>query len=147
ARKKHCFNASLRAGLNALAIAKHEGSQNDEVFRVPKPRTISIAAYAEDEDKSESIVIKDESGLNGSASKDRQANTRYRKSTNESSQAENFVTKDHDGDSHGTRLKEHRGSNVRLFSLSLGFCFIFHGPILFALLGEIFSLLRCCLSA
>ncbi|XP_025632131.1 uncharacterized protein [Arachis hypogaea] len=102
---------SQRNRLNALAIAKHEGSQNDEVFRVPKPRTISIAAYAEDEDKSESIVIKDESGLNGSASKDRQANTRYRKSTNESSQAENFVTKDHDGDSHGTRLKEHRGSN------------------------------------
>ncbi|RYR73079.1 hypothetical protein Ahy_A02g007378 [Arachis hypogaea] len=77
----------ISIGLNALAIAKHEGSQNDEVFRVPKPRTISIAAYAEDEDKSESIVIKDESGLNGSASKDRQANTRYRKSTNESSQA------------------------------------------------------------
>ncbi|KAL4337885.1 hypothetical protein AHAS_Ahas12G0154900 [Arachis hypogaea] len=126
--------------LDALAIAKREGSQNDGVFRVPKPRTISIAAYAEGEDKSESTVIKDESGLDGTASKDRQANTRYQKSTNESSQAENSVTEDHDGDSYGTRSKEHRGSNVRLFSLSLGFCFIFHGPIVFALLGEIFSL-------
>ncbi|XLU45788.1 hypothetical protein S245_040602, partial [Arachis hypogaea] len=101
----------LRAGLDALAIAKREGSQNDGVFRVPKPRTISIAAYAEGEDKSESTVIKDESGLDGTASKDRQANTRYQKSTNESSQAENSVTEDHDGDSYGTRSKEHRGSN------------------------------------
>ncbi|XLU67466.1 hypothetical protein S245_026519 [Arachis hypogaea] len=101
-----------RLGLDALAIAKREGSQNDGVFKVPKPRTISIAASAEDVDKSESTVIEDESGLGGTASKDRRANTRYRKSTNESSQAESSVTEDHDADSHGTRSKEHRGSDV-----------------------------------
>ena len=101
-----------RLGLDALAIAKREGSQNDGVYKVPKARTISIAASAEDEDKSESTVIEDESGLGGTASKDRRANTRYRKSTNESSQAESSVTEDHDADSHGTRSKEHRGSDV-----------------------------------
>ncbi|MED6205991.1 hypothetical protein PIB30_022881 [Stylosanthes scabra] len=101
-----------RLGLDALAIAKREGSQNDGVFKVPKPRTISIAASAEDEDKSESSVVEDESGHGGTASKDRRANTRYRKSTNESSQAESSLTEDHDGDSHGTRSREHMGLDV-----------------------------------
>ncbi|KAL4370877.1 Pre-mRNA-splicing factor ATP-dependent RNA helicase [Arachis hypogaea] len=64
-----------RLGLDALAIAKRQGSQNDGVFEVPKPRSISIAASA----KSESTVIEDESGLGGTASKDRRPNTRYRK--------------------------------------------------------------------
>ncbi|RYQ95530.1 hypothetical protein Ahy_B08g090855 [Arachis hypogaea] len=77
----------ISIGLDALAIAKCKGSQNDGVFKVPKPRTISIAASAEDECKYEFIVIEDESRLGGISSNDRRANTRYRKLTNESPQA------------------------------------------------------------
>ena len=44
-------------GLDALASAKR--SQHDAGFKVPKERTISIAAYAHEEDRYELFVSKE----------------------------------------------------------------------------------------
>ena len=71
-------------GLDALASAKR--SQHDVGFKVPKERTISIAASAEDEDKSESSVS-EESGHDGIVNRRRHTNRRYRDTTNETSHA------------------------------------------------------------
>ena len=79
----------ILTGLDALANAKR-GSQDDGGFKVPKERTISIAASAEDEDKSESSVV-DESGQGGVANNRKHTNRRYRETTNETSQAGNFL--------------------------------------------------------
>ncbi|KAG5114825.1 hypothetical protein AAZX31_13G323800 [Glycine max] len=98
-----------RLGLDALASAKR--SQHDVGFKVPKERTISIAASAEDEDKSESSVS-EESGHDGIVNRRRHTNRRYRDTTNETSHAESSVTEDHYGDTNRTPLTEHKGSDV-----------------------------------
>ncbi|XP_061367287.1 pre-mRNA-splicing factor ATP-dependent RNA helicase DEAH7 [Gastrolobium bilobum] len=99
-----------RLGLDVLAIAKREGSQNDWGFKVPKEKTTSIAASAQDEDKPESSV--DESGHGGLSSARRHANRRYRETTNETSRSESSVVEDHYGDTYGTRSTERMGSDV-----------------------------------
>lgn len=78
-------------GLDTLAIAKRGESQLDGAFKVPKERTISIAATAEDEDKSESSIVVDDSEHGGHAGTRRHANRRYRESTSESSHAGIFL--------------------------------------------------------
>lgn len=73
-------------GLDALANAKRGGSQLDAGFKVPKERITSVAASAEEEDKSEiSTIDESEHGVPTSASK--HANRRYREMTSETSQA------------------------------------------------------------
>lgn len=66
-------------GLDVLANAKRGGSQHDE-FKVPKERIISIAASAEEEDKSDSALV-DESGPGTIVSASKPANRRYREMT------------------------------------------------------------------
>jgi len=76
-------------GLDALASAKRGGSQYDGGFKLPKERTISIAASAEDEDKSESTVV-EESEQGGIVSRHRHTNRRYRETTTGTSHAGTF---------------------------------------------------------
>lgn len=71
-------------GLDTLAIAKRGESQSDGAFKVPKEITTSIAAAAEDEDKSESSDVVEESGQAGTR---RNAHRRYRETTSETSRA------------------------------------------------------------
>lgn len=78
----HCLINDL-IGLDALAIAKRAESQHDGGFKVPKQRPISIAASAEDDDKSECVV--EESGHGGIASARGRTNRRYRETTSETS--------------------------------------------------------------
>ncbi|KAL5156794.1 Pre-mRNA-splicing factor ATP-dependent RNA helicase DEAH7 [Glycine soja] len=98
-----------RLGLDALASAKR--SQHDAGFKVPKERTISIAASAEDEDKSE-LSVSEESGHDGIVNRRRHTNRRYRDTTNETSHSESSVTEDHYGDTNWTPSSEHKGSDV-----------------------------------
>lgn len=77
-------------GLDTLAIAKRGESQLDGAFKVPRERTISIAAAAEDEDKSVSSIV-DDSEHGGHAGTRKHANRRYRETTNESSHAGIFL--------------------------------------------------------
>ncbi|XP_027339905.1 pre-mRNA-splicing factor ATP-dependent RNA helicase DEAH7 [Abrus precatorius] len=101
-----------RLGLDALANAKRGGSQYDGGFKVPKERTTSIAASAEDEDKSESSVD-DESGHDGNVGTRRHASRRYRETTHEtSSHTESSVTEDHYGNTHGSRSTEQMSTDV-----------------------------------
>lgn len=96
-----------RLGLDALASAKRAESQYDGGFKVPKERTISIAASAEDDDKSELSAV-EENGHGGIVGARRHANRRYR----EASHTESSVTEDHYGDTNRTHSTEHRGSDV-----------------------------------
>lgn len=101
-----------RLGLDTLAIAKRGESQLDGAFKVPKERTISIAAAAEDEDKSESYIV-DDSEHGGHAGTHRHANRRYRESTSESSRADSSLTDDRHGDTYRTRRStDHISSDV-----------------------------------
>ncbi|CAL0322117.1 unnamed protein product [Lupinus luteus] len=101
-----------RLGLDVLAIAKRAESQPDGGgFKVPKERTTSIAASAEeDEDKSESSAVIDEGEHGRVDSKLRHGNRRYRETPNET--PESSLTVDHHGSTHGTRSTEHLGSSV-----------------------------------
>ncbi|XP_014497739.1 pre-mRNA-splicing factor ATP-dependent RNA helicase DEAH7 [Vigna radiata var. radiata] len=83
-----------RFGLDTLASAKR--SEYDGGFKLPKERTTSIAASAEDEDKSELSVEESEQG--GIVSRHRHTNRRYRDTTSETSPAESSVSEDHYGD-------------------------------------------------
>lgn len=98
-----------RLGLDTLAIAKRGESQSDGAFKVPKEITTSIAAAAEDEDKSESSDVVEESGQAGTR---RNAHRRYRETTSETSRAESSLTDDHHADTYGNRSTERRGSDV-----------------------------------
>ncbi|XP_020227879.1 pre-mRNA-splicing factor ATP-dependent RNA helicase DEAH7-like [Cajanus cajan] len=83
-----------RLGLDTLAIAKRAESQNDGGFKVPKERTTSIAASAEDEDRSESSVV-EESGHDRTVTTRRHTNRRYREATSETSHAGKFEEMNH----------------------------------------------------
>ncbi|XP_057452509.1 pre-mRNA-splicing factor ATP-dependent RNA helicase DEAH7 [Lotus japonicus] len=98
-----------RLGLDALASAKRGGAQYDGGFKVPKERTMSIAASADDEDKSESSVVDD----GGHAGTRRHAKRRYRETISETSRAESSLSEDRYGDTPGSRSTEHMGSDVR----------------------------------
>ncbi|KOM44351.1 hypothetical protein LR48_Vigan05g195600, partial [Vigna angularis] len=98
-----------RFGLDALASAKR--SQYDGGFKLPKERTTSIAASAEDEDKSELSVV-EESEQGGIVSRHRHTNRRYRDTTSETSLAESSVSEDHYGDTNKVRSTEQAISNV-----------------------------------
>ncbi|XP_047153751.1 pre-mRNA-splicing factor ATP-dependent RNA helicase DEAH7 [Vigna umbellata] len=98
-----------RFGLDALASAKR--SQYDGGFKLPKERTTSIAASAEDEDKSELSVV-EESEQGGIVSRHRHTNRRYRDTTSETSLAESSVSEDHYGDTSKVRSTEQAISNV-----------------------------------
>lgn len=76
-----------RTGLDALASAKRGGAQYDGGFKVPKERTMSIAASADDEDKSESSVVDD----GGHAGTRGHAKRRYRETISETSRAGIFL--------------------------------------------------------
>jgi len=77
-------------GLDALASAKRGGSQYDGGFKLPKERMMtSIAASAEDEDKSELSVV-EESEQGGIVSRPRHSGRRYRDTTSETSYAGTF---------------------------------------------------------
>ncbi|XP_004487236.1 pre-mRNA-splicing factor ATP-dependent RNA helicase DEAH7 [Cicer arietinum] len=97
-----------RFGLDTLAIAKRAGSQSDGAFKVPKEIITSIAAAAEDEDKSESSVVEE----SGNAGTRKHAHRRYRETTSETSRAESSLTEDHHADTYGTRSTEHTSSDV-----------------------------------
>ncbi|QCE09158.1 pre-mRNA-splicing factor ATP-dependent RNA helicase DEAH7 [Vigna unguiculata] len=101
-----------RLGLDALASAKRGGSQYDGGFKLPKERMMtSIAASAEDEDKSELSVV-EESEQGGIVSRPRHSGRRYRDTTSETSYAESSVSEDHYGDTNKVRSTEQAVSNV-----------------------------------
>nr|KYP58462.1 Pre-mRNA-splicing factor ATP-dependent RNA helicase PRP16 [Cajanus cajan] len=103
-----------RLGLDTLAIAKRAESQNDGGFKVPKERTTSIAASAEDEDRSESSVV-EESGHDRTVTARRHTNRRYREATSETSHAESSLSEDHYGGRETNRTRsteQHMGSDV-----------------------------------
>ncbi|WVZ01502.1 hypothetical protein V8G54_027571 [Vigna mungo] len=83
----------------------------DGGFKLPKERTTSIAASAEDEDKSELSVV-EESEQGGIVSRHRHTNRRYRDTTSETSPAESSVSEDHYGDTNKVRSTEQAISNV-----------------------------------
>ncbi|KAL9322938.1 hypothetical protein ACSQ67_010991 [Phaseolus vulgaris] len=95
-----------RLGLDALASAKRGGTHYDGGFKLPKERTISIAASAEDEDKSESTVV--EESEQGAIVSTHRHTRRYRETTH----AGSSVTEDHYGDTSKIRSTEQVVSNV-----------------------------------
>jgi len=75
-------------GLDALASAKRGGTHYDGGFKLPKERTISIAASAEDEDKSESTVV--EESEQGAIVSTHRHTRRYRETTHAGTYIINF---------------------------------------------------------